>query len=106
MLKEFARICLSTLREADLIGRIGGEEFAVIWPETGGASVIDAAERLRAAVESARVPLARGLPVQFTVSIGVATLDKTDVNLDMFLHRADLALYEAKRSGRNRICAS
>ncbi len=104
VLKELGQICLATLRDSDVVGRIGGEEFAVLWPNADLKHAAEAAERLRAAIDMAKLPLERGLPIQFTASLGVATLDEADVNVDMFLSRADKALYEAKRTGRNKIC--
>ena len=101
VLKEVARVCRVTLRESDLIGRIGGEEFAVLWPNADRAHASDAAERLRAAIDIAKLPLEHGLPVQFTASLGVATITEADANIDVILHRADKALYEAKAAGRN-----
>jgi diguanylate cyclase (GGDEF)-like protein/PAS domain S-box-containing protein len=103
VLKKVAEVCLQTLRESDTIGRLGGEEFAVLWTETGRDQAIEAAERLRLAIDTAKLPVEHGLPVQFTASIGVATLSPEDVNLDVILNRADQALYEAKRGGRNKI---
>jgi diguanylate cyclase (GGDEF)-like protein/PAS domain S-box-containing protein len=102
VLKEFARVCLETLREQDIAGRIGGEEFAILFPGTGMSHAIEAAERLRQAIAYVRLPVERGLPVQFTVSLGVASLTDADRNIDVFLSRADIALYEAKKNGRNR----
>ncbi len=103
VLRAVAAVCRKTLRESDLIGRIGGEEFAVLWPETNAAQVRDAAERLRKAIDESTVPMDRGPPVHFTASLGIATLSEADVNLDVFLNRADKALYEAKRAGRNKV---
>ncbi|WP_051229228.1 sensor domain-containing diguanylate cyclase [Paludibacterium yongneupense] len=103
-LREFAHVCRQTLRDPDLIGRIGGEEFAVLLPETSGWQAYEAADRLRLAIAAIRLPIERGLPVQFTASLGVASLTESDVNLDVFLNRADRALFEAKRNGRNRTC--
>lgn len=106
VLKTLGKICLATLRESDIVGRIGGEEFAVLWPNTDHGHSREAAERLREAIDIAKLPLERGLPVQFTASLGVATLSADDINLDVFLSRADKALYEAKRTGRNKVCFS
>lgn len=106
VLKALGKVCLETLRESDIIGRIGGEEFAVLWPNADQKHAAEAAERLREAIDLAKLPLERGLPVQFTASLGVATLGAEDINLDVFLSRADKALYEAKRTGRNKVCFS
>jgi len=102
VLKEFARLCHNTLRENDLVGRIGGEEFAILFPETMGMQAFDVCERLREALARATIPLERGLPVSVTASIGLASVVESDVNIDVILSRADQALYSAKRDGRNR----
>ncbi len=103
-LKKLADICMQTLREVDVVGRLGGEEFAILLPETGKDEAIDAAERLRRSIENANVALESGLPLQFTVSIGVSSLSSNEDNIDVLLNRADQGLYQAKNSGRNRVC--
>jgi diguanylate cyclase (GGDEF)-like protein len=103
-LKKFAEICRQTLREIDVIGRIGGEEFAILLPETALNEATEVAERVRQAIANAKVPLESGLPLQFTVSIGVTALASHGENIDVLLNRADKALYEAKNSGRNKVC--
>lgn len=103
-LRSFATITREVFRDVDVVGRLGGEEFAVLVPETilDGAAV--AAERLRAAVQARPVILGDGRAIPFTVSIGVTAMTGADATADQVLSRADLALYEAKRSGRNRVC--
>ncbi|ARJ66321.1 response regulator [Magnetospirillum sp. ME-1] len=104
-LKSFANACRMGLREYDILGRVGGEEFAVALPNTGpdGARVI--AERLRAAVAELVVHPAKGQFFDLTVSIGVAQLRDTDTGIATMLERADQALYRAKNGGRNRVVA-
>jgi diguanylate cyclase (GGDEF)-like protein len=105
VLKKLAEVCGNTLRDVDIVGRLGGEEFAILLPETDMNDAKDVAERLRNAIASAKVPLSTGdQPLQFTVSIGLASLASKDDNLDVLLNLADKALYEAKNSGRNRVC--
>ena len=106
VIKTLTQVCTASLRDVDVIGRMGGEEFAVLLPETDRSVAVSAAERLRVAIDQAKVPLADGLPVKFSVSIGVAAMQSADDNLDVLLNRADAALYEAKGSGRNRVCAA
>gem|GEM_PF-787030 len=106
VLRKLADVCRHTLREVDIIGRIGGEEFAILLPETNHAEALEVAERLRQAVADSAVPMKDGLPVQYTVSIGVSSVASADDNIDMLLSRADKALYQAKLSGRNRVCAA
>ncbi len=104
VLKKLADICRGTLREIDIIGRIGGEEFAILLPETDQQQAAEVAERLRAEIAEARIPMKDGLPVHFTVSIGVASVVSVDDNMDVLLNRADQALYQAKETGRNKVC--
>jgi len=98
---QFVRVCLGVLRDVDAIGRIGGEEFAILLPETGSREALEIAERLCSAVAAADVT-GDGAVIRFTTSIGVAGLDAADTNIDTLLRRADDALYKAKHAGRNR----
>jgi diguanylate cyclase (GGDEF)-like protein/PAS domain S-box-containing protein len=104
LLQRLSAICRSTLRDVDIIGRIGGEEFAVLLPETGCDQAMEVAERLRDAIATAQVALNDGLPLHFTVSLGVTTLAESGINIDTLLNQADQALYQAKNTGRNRTC--
>jgi diguanylate cyclase (GGDEF)-like protein/PAS domain S-box-containing protein len=106
VLKKLSEVCIAAMREIDVIGRYGGEEFVVLLPETDSHRALEAAERLRHALAEVDVPLAGGDMLRFTVSIGVANLEATDADLDSVLRRADKGLYEAKNSGRNRVCVS
>jgi diguanylate cyclase (GGDEF)-like protein/PAS domain S-box-containing protein len=93
---------LESLRQSDTIGRFGGEEFAVMLPETSMAAAYDVAERLRVHMQE-RPIIAGHVPIQCTVSIGIAQLTAQDGSFDDLLHRADTALYAAKNKGRNRV---
>lgn len=106
VLQEFCRICLHTLREVDIFARLGGEEFVALLPNTTADRGESAANRLREAVAEAKVPLHSGQVISFTVSIGVSCLPVISSNLDEMLRDADHALYEAKRTGRNKVCMS
>ena len=106
VLKRFSEICLASLREIDIAGRLGGEEFAILFPETGLDQVQLVVERLRERLASERLPLDDGVVLQFTVSIGVALLEASDEDLDSLMARADRALYAAKHGGRNRVCVA
>ena len=107
VLKKLAEVCGNMLRDVDIVGRIGGEEFAILLPETDKNEAAEVAERLRNAIANAKVPLSTGdQSLHFTVSIGVASLESKGENLDALLHLADKALYEAKNSGRNRVCVA
>ncbi len=92
----------SIFREADMVARVGGEEFAVILPSTGSAGALAVATRLLRAVEAQTVTV-DGSAIRYTVSAGVATMDADVSGLDALVKRADVALYEAKRQGRNRV---
>ncbi len=97
----FARTARSILRAHESIGRLGGEEFAMVLPGTDLAGAMQAAERLRVAVREA-VVVTSGAGYTMTVSVGVVVLDPNET-LGMALARADHALYEAKSGGRDRV---
>lgn len=101
-LKVFARICRASLREDDLIGRTGGEEFAVVLCDVDPATAHRLAETLRRRVEQTPVELAEG-SMNLTVSIGLVGLEDEIDSFAELLKRADDALYQAKRGGRNRV---
>ena len=105
VLKTFGAMCQEALRDVDIIGRIGGEEFAILLPSTDGKHAVEVAERLRQAVATSIIALGEGKTVKFTVSIGIVILKKSDTNIASFIARADKALYTAKRAGRNRVQA-
>ena len=100
ILKLFATVVTANLRISDLVGRIGGEEFAAMLPCATAETVL-AAERVREAFQFCGIEV-DGAPVETTVSIGVAG-GPPDTELDVLLASADTALYRAKRSGRNRV---
>ena len=103
ILKLFATIVVSNLRISDLSGRIGGEEFAALLPCPLDEGVV-AAERVREAFQASGIVVEDG-PVDTTVSIGVAG-GPAGTELEVLLAAADTALYQAKRSGRNRVEAA
>lgn len=105
-LKKLIEVCDITLREVDIIGRMGGDEFVILLPETGGEKALEAAERLRHAITITEVLLEQAPPLHFTTSIGVATLINDDPDFGAVLLRADKALYEAKNAGHNRVCGN
>lgn len=90
------------LRDVDVLGRMGGEEFAVLFPETAAGQAASVADRIREVVEQAKVPVDGG-HVSVTVSIGVAELRDADRTMDALMRRADKTLYKAKELGRNRV---
>jgi len=91
------------LRETDVFGRLGGEEFAVVLPETGAEGGWLVAERLRRIVEDLRVRDEGENVIRFTLSLGVAGLGDPTEGMEAILRRADKALYRAKGLGRNRV---
>lgn len=105
VLQKLSEVLRHTLRVIDTPGRIGGEEFAILLPETGEQRALEVAERLRLNVANAIVPLEQGGTVHFTVSIGVTCFVTTDRGIDDILKRADAGLYMAKNAGRNRVCS-
>jgi diguanylate cyclase (GGDEF)-like protein len=102
-LRIFVQVCQKLLRDVDVMGRLGGEEFAIMLPETSSAQAIKVAERACQAVAAAEVSVQNAPPVHFTTSIGVASLAAGDLRVDALLNRADRALYKAKEAGRNQI---
>lgn len=102
-LKRLAACALGVLREVDVMGRWGGEEFVILLPETDAHSAAEVAERLRAAVEKSESPGGDG-SAKLTVSIGYTALTGSDEGIDALVRNADAALYRAKNSGRNRVC--
>lgn len=107
VLKHLVGVLQAVLRKLDLLGRIGGEEFAVLLPATDLTGAMELAERLRLAIEKNHAPLrgVDGRVVAYTISIGVALLGSEARGPDDVLRRADHAMYQAKASGRNRVCA-
>jgi diguanylate cyclase (GGDEF)-like protein len=101
-LQRFTTLCCNALRNIDIFGRWGGEEFVALLPETDaeGAAVI--AERLRKTV-SENVLMYNDHRISLTVSIGIAQYRPDEIAIDAPLGRADTAVYDAKKAGRNRI---
>jgi diguanylate cyclase (GGDEF)-like protein len=102
-LKQVADVCRDTLRDIDLVARSGGEEFAVLLPETDLAKGLEVAERLRHAIYAIELPVGPD-GARIAASVGIAELGKDEAVLDQLLARADKALYRAKAEGRNRVC--
>jgi len=103
VIKAVAHICKSTKRQPDVLARLGGEEFVLLLPETDEASAEIAAERLRKAVQDHPLSLPDGSTLQVTISIGLAGATLSMASFEVLLKRADEALYEAKRTGRNKV---
>ncbi|HZJ42715.1 MAG TPA: diguanylate cyclase [Pyrinomonadaceae bacterium] len=98
-IRRLGKVLQQETRGIDLAARIGGEEFAVVLVETGRQGGLEVAERLRTAIYTLEIPNASGI----TASFGVAECPSSGRTSDAILKAADVALYEAKRSGRNRV---
>ncbi len=102
VLKNVAASIGGSLREADILGRYGGEEFVAVLVETDHSTAAVVAERVRKAVEQMAINTPNG-NLSVTVSIGLATTNSQDGTLTALIERADAALYQAKENGRNRV---
>ncbi|WLV24561.1 diguanylate cyclase [Aciduricibacillus chroicocephali] len=106
VLAELAKVLRDNARSFDIVSRNGGEEFSVILQDCSKERALIIAERIRQGVEDHHFPLANGERIQITISIGVATYPETVYNPDQMREVADQCLYEAKRTGRNRVCTA
>lgn len=102
-LKHVVAVCRKELRMADTMGRVGGEEFAVLLPQTDLRRSLEVAERIRAAVQESSFAV-QGDILPITLSVGAAEADN-NMSVTELLDAADQALLAAKRQGRNRVCA-
>ena len=102
VLRAVARVIREDLRQSDLLGRIGGEEFSVFLPGTDLSGALQVAETLRVAVEGCQIHL-QDDTLRITASIGVASRDRQQLTMKAIQQRADEAMYEAKKAGRNRV---
>ena len=103
-MEKIADVCRKTLRDIDIICRIGGEEFAVLLPETDLSKAMEVAERLRKEMMIQEIVVSPEASVKFTASFGVVAINHESITIDELLHQADTALYKAKESGRNQVC--
>jgi diguanylate cyclase (GGDEF)-like protein len=105
VLRTLATLVRESCRDQDVAGRVGGEEFAVLLPETGREQAAVMAERLRQAVEDLEVRVAGGEVIRFTISIGVISSDPAveDMDFQTLFTKVDALMYQAKEGGRNRV---
>ena len=103
VLRQVVGVCRHALREPDVMGRVGGEEFAILFPETDAASAHEVADRLRAEVARTAITLEDGTTLHVTASLGIAAFSDSDPGFGALLRRADKALYQAKISGRDQV---
>lgn len=106
VLRRLPELIRGQLRINDIPCRYGGEEFGVILPETAGEQALEVAERIRGVVALEPVELPDGGSLRITVSIGIATYPGEARDEEQLVSMADLALYQAKRTGRNRVCVA
>lgn len=103
-LKELANTLKETVREVDILGRWGGEEFLIILPETHLLKAIEVAEKVRVAIGNTKIDT-KVAEINLSVSIGVQEYGDGDIALDDFVNNVDKCLYIAKKKGRNRVCS-
>ncbi len=101
-LKMMADACIDALRDSDIFGRIGGEEFAAVLPEIAAEDAFTVAERLRKTLSLIEIVSDEKI-IRMTVSMGVTAIQAGDRNIEMIFKRADEALYKAKNQGRNKV---
>jgi diguanylate cyclase (GGDEF)-like protein len=105
-LVEVADVVRRSARETDVVARFGGDEFALVLPETGREGAFAVGERVRQRIAAHRFLAADGLDIRLTASVGVATLPDVAVTPDELVQAADMAMYRVKQSGKNGIQAA
>jgi diguanylate cyclase (GGDEF)-like protein/PAS domain S-box-containing protein len=105
-LQALGQVGREALRDWDIMGRMGGEEFAVLLPDTDTTQALLVAERMRQKIATTGLSLETDTTAHLTISIGVATMRKDDDGVERLLDRADHALLEAKRTGRDKVCVA
>jgi diguanylate cyclase (GGDEF)-like protein/putative nucleotidyltransferase with HDIG domain len=104
VLQGIAKILQEKTRDFDVVSRFGGEEFAVMLPETEPDQAYVVAERIRQHIEETEFTVSTSIkPIRATMSFGIAGLEDSKQSIDNLIHNADVALYQAKESGRNRV---
>ncbi len=106
VLKAFADVLLTRFRASDLVARLGGEEFIVVLEGSDRAQAVAIADEVRALLAERTVRSEDGVELRVTVSAGCAEVDATDATRETLLRTADVALFMAKRAGRDRVVAA
>jgi two-component system cell cycle response regulator len=106
VLKEFSTRFMRNTRGIDLACRYGGEEFLIIMPDTPLTRAYQIGERLRASIAGEAFGISPGVEIHLTASVGLATLEREDDTPETVFRRADMALFDAKRCGRNQVAAT
>ena len=103
VIRHIARVCSATIRRTDVLGRLGGEEFAILLPHTDPESAFTLAERLRREIQNSPCQIEENRSINVTVSIGISQFKVSDKKDTDALSRADEAMYASKNSGRNAV---
>ncbi|HEY9786407.1 MAG TPA: diguanylate cyclase [Candidatus Obscuribacterales bacterium] len=106
VLREIARLLARFVRGSDIVCRYGGEEFIAILPDTPLSTAVQRAEQIRLAVKEVRVQIRDSHLRPLNLSLGVSSFPENGSSIDDIIHAADVALYEAKQKGRDRVCAA
>jgi diguanylate cyclase (GGDEF)-like protein len=105
-LVEASHVIRGSARETDVVSRFGGDEFAIILPDTGGEGAFAVGERVRERIAGHQFLADDGLDIHLTASVGVATLPDVAASAEELVHAADKAMYQVKESGKNGIQAA
>ncbi|RJP33650.1 MAG: diguanylate cyclase [Candidatus Omnitrophota bacterium] len=100
ILRQVSRLCVNSMRDTDIVARFGGEEFAVLFPEQGEKGAMEAIERFRKQIEKEAM-IFETQSISVTISAGVSALNRNTKDANDLIRKADAALYESKKNGRN-----
>ena len=106
VIKTLSEIMQESTRKSDIVARFGGEEFVILLPNTDKNGAVNIARKITKTIEDTPIQVKGQKPFHVTISAGVASVISEDTSIDDTINRADMALYEAKNSGRNRVISS